>query len=145
MNGIAAAPIQMDVPPTVGQGFCRTRRVIVLLAGIVVLSLADLVITMVHLRSTGMAEANPIARFVIGASQSPLSLICFKALSVMICVVLLYKVRKTLQGEIAAWCALLILAGLSLMWFHYARQYESPLDLQLAQSQLEGHMWVQFE
>ncbi len=145
MNGIATAPIQLDIPNPARRVFSRPRRVLVLLTGIIILSLADLVITMVHLKSTGMAEANPIARFVIGFSQSPLSLICFKALSVMICVVLLFKVRRTLQGEIAAWCAMLILSAMSVMWFHYARQYESTIDLQVAQTELGSNLWVHLD
>ena len=43
----------------------RSRRVILLIVGIAVLSLADLIVTLWHLTSVGMAEANPIAAWII--------------------------------------------------------------------------------
>lgn len=48
----------------------RSRRVIVLLAAIIVLSAADLAITLFHLKTMGMMEANPIARFLIEQTSS---------------------------------------------------------------------------
>ena len=48
----------------------RSRRVILLIVGIVVLSLADLIVTLWHLTSVGMAEANPIAAWIIAAGPA---------------------------------------------------------------------------
>jgi hypothetical protein len=145
MQAIIAAEAHRSVRARLEAALGRPRRVVILLLGVVVLSVADLLITLAHLRATGMAEANPVARFVIGLTGSPISLACFKALSVFICVGLLYKVRKTVQGEIASWCALLILSCISMMWFRYAHQYENPVDVQLAQSEWAQEQWVRFD
>jgi hypothetical protein len=123
----------------------RSRRVLVLIAGIIVLSVVDLIITLTHLKGAGMAEANPLARFVINATGSPISLASFKLLTVLVCVGLLYKVRRTVQAELAAWCALGILACMSAMWFSYSRNLDSPMEVKLAQTSGVRGDWVQFE
>lgn len=145
MDGTTVELTQPSMPRRIGPALSRPRRVIFLLLGVVVLSLADLAITLAHLNSTGMAEANPIARSVISLTGSPASLVCFKLLSVLVCVALLYKVRRTLQGEIASWGALAILSIMSYMWFSYAKQYENPIELQLAQTQWAREQWVRFD
>lgn len=123
----------------------RPRRVVILLVGIVILSVADLIITLTHLEALGMAEANPLARFIIEHTHSPLSLVSFKLLTVLVCVGLLYKVRRHLQAEIAAWCALAILACMSAMWFSYSRNMDAPSDMNLTRTASVRHDWVQFE
>jgi len=134
-----------DVIPAQLHLRCRPRRVVVLLVGIVVLSLADLIITLTHLTTVGMAEANPVARWVIQWTGSPVSLVLFKVATVGVCVVLLYRVRHHLQGEIAAWLALVILAGMSVMWFSYTAVYENPVDATVAQEMLVHGNWVRFK
>lgn len=123
----------------------RSRRVVILLVGIVVLSLADLIITMAHLTTIGMAEANPVARWVIEWTGSPISLVLFKFATVGICVILLYRVRDRVQGEIAAWLAVAILACMSIMWFSYTEHYDNPMDVTVAQDLLMRGHWVRFE
>lgn len=98
----------------------RGRRVTVLLLGVIVLSLADLVITLAFLRANWMMEANPIAAYIIRTTQSSWSLICFKCLTVLICAALLYRARHFRSGEVAAWSAVGVLAALSVMWHSYA-------------------------
>src|SRR5262245_60304192 len=44
----------------------RPCRVVALIITIVVLSLADLYITLMYLHSGGLGEANPVARWIIG-------------------------------------------------------------------------------
>jgi uncharacterized membrane protein len=120
----------------------RARRVIVLLAAVVVLSVADLLVTLVHLRTIGMMEANPVAAFLIRVTESPVSLICFKALTVFICVALLYRLRHHAEGEVAAWCAVVILVALAVMWHDYARRIESPGAVELVMSRDTEHWLV---
>ncbi len=48
----------------------RSRRVVVLIVGIILLSLGNGATTLIFLRSTGMMEANPIAGHFIRLTQS---------------------------------------------------------------------------
>jgi hypothetical protein len=111
----------------------RSRRVIVLAVGIIILSLADLAVTLAFLRANWMMEANPIAAYLIEETQSPWILAAFKAATVGICVGLLYRVRHHRCGEVAAWCAMLILTVMSVMWHSYSSHFEGPEDITLAQ------------
>lgn len=54
----------------------------VLIVGIILLSLGDLAVTLIHLRSTGMMDANPIAGYFIRLTQSVSALAAHKMLTV---------------------------------------------------------------
>lgn len=95
---------------------------LVLIGGIVALSLGDLVLTMIHLGSTGMVEANPIAAWLFSRTGSLAVLAAYKALTVGVCAGLLYRLRRHAEGEAGAWCAVMILALASLQWYHYTSQ-----------------------
>ncbi|MHC4767786.1 MAG: DUF5658 family protein [Planctomycetota bacterium] len=122
----------------------RSRRVILLIVGVVLLSLGDLLITITYLQSTGMLEANPIAGYIIRVTGSVSILTAYKALTVGICVGLLYRLRRLVEGEVAAWCAVSILAFMSFQWFHYARQFDTT-DLELARSIGFGEEWLMLD
>jgi hypothetical protein len=122
----------------------RSRRVILLIVGIVLLSLGDLLITITYLQSTGMLEANPIAGYIIRVTGSVSILTAYKALTVFICVGLLYRLRRLVEGEVAAWCAVSILAFMSFQWYHYARQFDTT-DLELARSVGFGEEWLMLD
>jgi hypothetical protein len=109
--------------------------------GIVLLSLGDLLITITYLQSTGMLEANPLAGFIIRLTGSASVLTVYKAITVAICVGLLYRLRRLVEGEVAAWCAVSILAFMSLLWHDYARQFDNA-DLELARSAAFGDEWL---
>lgn len=111
----------------------RSRRVLILVMGIIVLSMADLAITLAYLRAHWMMEANPIAAFLIKYTQSPWSLACYKALTVLVCVVLLVRLRQHKAGELAAWCALAILGVMSVMWHTYSQHFDDADNLVVAQ------------
>lgn len=98
----------------------RAKRVILLLLGVVLLSLADLVLTLFHLKNFGMAEANPIAVSVISITRSSWGLSLYKLLTVGICIGLLYRVRHYLVAEIGAWVAISVLCGVSFVWHFYS-------------------------
>lgn len=100
----------------------RPRRVILLLAGVIVLSAADLFEALTHLRGPGLLEANPVAALVIRNTGSALALSAYKVLTVGICVGLLYRLRRRRTGEIGAWCAVAILAVMSWHWYQYNRE-----------------------
>ena len=98
----------------------RGRRVTVLLLGVIVLSLADLMVTLAFLRANWMMEANPIAEYIIRTTQSPLALVVFKFLTVGVCAALLYRARHFRSGEVAAWSAVAVLTVMCIMWRSYA-------------------------
>ena len=102
----------------------RSRRVTLLVISIVVLSLADLFVTIAFLRANWMMEANPIAEWLIRYTQSPWTLAAFKLTTVGICVAVLHRLRHYRSGEIAAWCGFGILTVMSLMWHGYARHFD---------------------
>jgi len=106
----------------------RSERVTWLLIGVVALSAADLLLTMSYLTSVGMSEANPIALWLLQATNSVWPLAIYKGFTVMVCVMLLYANRFKRQSELAAWCALLILVALSIWWNQYSR-YQPDLPV----------------
>jgi uncharacterized Tic20 family protein len=122
----------------------RVRRVLVLLAAVVVLSLADLVVTIGHLQTVGLIEANPIAAWLIRTTESPWVLSAYKCLTVGVCIALLYRLRRHRECEIAAWCAVGILVGMSIMWHSYSREMESPHNLEMVQS-AHSDVWLRLE
>lgn len=85
-----------------------------------------------------MIEANPIAAYLIRSTQSPLLLACFKGLSVLIYVSVLFKLRAHRAGEVAAWFALAILAMMSVMWHSISRQLNDPHHVIIAQTSMAG-------
>ncbi len=99
----------------------RARRVVLLVGAVVLLSVGDLLATMMCLRSMGMQEINPVAEFII-RHNSTAGLILFKFGSVMASVSLLLLIRHRRQGEIGAWIALLILTVLTGYWYVYSDQ-----------------------
>ena len=91
----------------------RSQRVTWLLVGVVLLSMADLFLTITYLTTVGMSEGNPIAVWLLSATNSVWPLILYKVGTVTVCVSLLYVNRFRRQGELASWCAMLLLVALS--------------------------------
>jgi hypothetical protein len=122
----------------------RAGRVTWLLVGVLALSAADLVVTLTHLRTLGLPEANPIAAWLIRTTGSVWVLSLYKAVTVGTCVTLLYHLRRHLAGEIASWCAIGILVGMALLWHAYTEEIATPRDLQLARGQ-HADAWLRID
>jgi hypothetical protein len=120
----------------------RSRRVILLIAGIVLLSAADLAVTLVYARGGGMMEANPIALYLAKLTNSVWALAAYKTLTVTVCVALLFKLRKHAVSEAAAWCAVAILAGMSIMWHSYAAEVNDPDQQVLVRCDATSEHWL---
>lgn len=99
----------------------RARRVVLLLIGVVLMSLADLHMTLVHLSSAGMLEGNPLARLVI-SYNSPGVLVLWKLATLTLTVGILFRAKSSRSGEIGAWLCFLVLAGLMVQWDMYSRE-----------------------
>jgi len=120
----------------------RSRRVVLLIVGIVVLSIGDLGVTLLHLKSSGMMEANPVAAWIIAHTGSGVLLTAYKAVTVAICAGLLFRLRRHAEGEIGAWCALLILAAVSFQWYQYTREIDDVMDIELARQGAYDEDWL---
>lgn len=99
----------------------RTQRIIILLLAILAMSVADLYLTLLMLQTVGLAEENPIARFVI-ALDSPGLLTLWKLSTVSFAAALIIGQRARPIAEIAAWAGVGILAAVMLHWSAYAAQ-----------------------
>lgn len=111
--------------PEQNTGTVRRRgcRVVSAIITIVLLSLADLYITLVYLHSGGMGEANPIARWIMGHG-SPVLLILWKLLTVGIAGIILYSTRRTRAAEIGAWICVILLTWLTIRWVAYSNEIQ---------------------
>ena len=112
-------PSQVDFDP----GDChrlrgRNRRVLLLLSLVIVLSLADLYLTLLYVTQGSFAEANPLARAVM-QSQSVGLLVAWKLGSVFTTVGILYAIRRTRSAELGAWACCAVLGWLTLQWSWY--------------------------
>lgn len=97
----------------------RPTRVVVLLLGVTLLSLADLHLTLTHIRHFGLAEANPIAIALFEMTGCSSSLALLKLATLTIAVASLYVIRRTRAAEIGAWICLGILTALGVWWLRY--------------------------
>ncbi len=112
----------------------RSRRILILIIGIMLLSIADLAITLTHLKSVGMIEANPLAAWLIRQTNSAWALAGYKFVTVGFCVSVLWYVRRLRMGELAAWASLIICAGMSLAWHRYTTGIDDLDAMSLAQA-----------
>jgi hypothetical protein len=115
--------LPMSEPPTSTQRR-RAMRVWMLVGTIVVLSLADLYMTLAHLRSVGMGEGNPLARLVM-SYHSPLLLCVWKCTCIALTTMILILTRFRRSGEIACWVSCLVLTALTIQWTHYSAEASS--------------------
>jgi len=120
----------------------RSRRVIILLVSIVLLSLADLLITVTNLHTVGMIEANPIAHFIVETTRSATALASYKLITVLVCITLLYRLRHCIQSEVAAWVCVVILSLLAGYWGIYSTSAHDPANLLLRQQHRQFDNWL---
>lgn len=96
----------------------RATRVTALIAVAAALGLTDLGVTLHYMTTTGMCEANQIAR--IAALGGPWGLIGLKLSSISVFASLLYGCRRRPSAEIGAWAAVAVMTGVMAMWVDYA-------------------------
>jgi len=97
----------------------RSRRVTILVVGILLLSLLDLILTLYNLRTIGMAEANPIAAWIVEETGSAWLLSAFKACSLIVSCGLFYAFRTRRSAEFACWFSIGVLVVLAIAWHRY--------------------------
>jgi len=121
----------------------QCRRVTLLVGAIFLMGLADLLITVTYIRSVGMFEMNPIARFMLSIGSIN-QLIRYKLFTMVLSCGVLYLLRRHPKAEIGAWICVAMLFALTMHWVRYnASIMEYSNDLQvLAQTDDEVSHWV---
>ncbi len=99
---------------------CRASRVLLLLGCILILSAADLLLTIIHLQHFGLAEANPIVVFLVESVRSLWVLAAFKLATVALCLGFLFCARHHIAGELGAWLATIVLTVVLMVWYDYS-------------------------
>lgn len=103
-----------------GPWSARAIRTASLVSLILLVSLADLWLTLHYLRGPGMSEGNPIARWVISGG-SPWSLAIFKLGLCAFTSGILWVYRRRRSAEIAAWVGCLVMGWLCFQWHAYTK------------------------
>ncbi len=98
----------------------RTRRVLLLIVAIIMMSIGDLLLTLTYLRHLGMAESNPLARLVLDF-RSPELLVIWKMATVLACTSILLWKSRSRSAEIGAWTGVCILGALMAHWVAYVK------------------------
>jgi len=96
----------------------RTRRMLVLMAALWLLSLADLVFTIWAHLFTPLCEVNPIANSFL-QHQDLGGLIIFKAATNILGCWLLWRTRENARAEVALWGVLGVFVLLIFRWSAY--------------------------
>ena len=97
----------------------RVTRVIALVVAIVILNVLDLALTMHYMSTTGMPEANPLARSLV--EISPGLLIVVKLLLVAIGTGILILLARRASAEFGGWLCFLAMVALTIHWSGYVR------------------------
>lgn len=124
----------------------RALRVACMLVAIVAMSAGDLYMTMLHLKSFGMVEANPIARIVMEYNCGWL-LGAWKFATVAVGFLILWTFRQRRSAEIGAIVCTAILTALTIQWIRYSDQagHELPTLHALAQEDEPTSAFVRME
>lgn len=123
----------------------RTRRVLILLSIVIVLSLADLYLTVLYVSEAGgFPEANPLARAIMSARSIPL-LVAWKLLTVVTTVGILYAIRRTKSAELGAWVCFLVLGWLTVHWGQYVAEAHPTTLAQAVEFGYDDPQWISFE
>lgn len=96
----------------------RSRRIVLLILALVLMSAADLLCTISYLTSVGMVEVNPIARRMIemgGVRQ----LVLFKIFTMTLSCGCIYLIRRRRGAELGAWVCVGLLLSLMVHWTQY--------------------------
>lgn len=111
----------------------RGWRVVALTAVIAVLSVLDLRLTLAFLKTGGMSEGNPIARWIISHNCEWLLTIFKLGLVGLTCIILIV-LRQRRAAELGAWIGFGVMAWLMVQWELYAEQ-ATQLTVMMAEAE----------
>lgn len=115
-------------PLLTAKQIASSRRIMLLIAAIVLMGLADLSCTLAYMQTVGLPEANPIARWLARFGDTR-AIIGFKLLTMLLSCLCLYVGRRERRMEFAAWTCTLILLGLSIHWISFNRAITEHTNL----------------
>jgi hypothetical protein len=137
-----AAAAKAAVTPVRASWTGREWRVAFLIAMVALVSLADLYLTLTYLHNGGMAEGNPVARWVMSLG-CPWLLVVWKVGLVCFTCGVLFTFRRRTSAEIAAWVCCLTMAWLTFQWSSYIHDVNAEIK---ANPQLtEASTWMSFD
>ncbi len=137
-----AAGLPVFTPALCAPG--RSSRVLALTFAVLAMSVADLYLTLLHLRTVGMIEGNPLARAVIELNCA-WTLGAWKMLLVGTTCGILLATRRTRSAEVAAWVSVGIMVWLMAQWWAYADSIGALTPALESIAQGKVHNWVQLE
>lgn len=139
MPGEGAAPPACTVGPGITRG--RATRIAAILMLVVIVSVADLYLTVMFLRNGGMAEGNPIARWVMSSGCAWLLSLWKVALVGFTCAVL-WRFRTRRSAEVASWVCFLMMSWLVFQWSSYTERVADVVNAEPEVTQTTS--WVVF-
>jgi hypothetical protein len=119
----------------------RSFRVLVLCAMILLISIADLQITLMFLTSGGMAEGNPIARYIMSFDCQWL-LGAWKLLLTGLACGTFICFRTRLSVELATWLCAAVMVWLAIRWGFYADYAALAAEHSIHVVSVQPHDWV---
>ena len=123
----------------------RGHRILILIATLVILGLADLVFTLTYMSVVGMVEVNPIARYM-AVIDGPRQLVLYKLATIAVSCGVLFLSRRHRAAEMGAWACTGIMVLLTIHWDHYNRNVGSLTSeiAVIATAEPTVEQWVRF-
>ncbi|MBY0308639.1 MAG: DUF5658 family protein [Phycisphaerales bacterium] len=146
-----ATPATPEARPSLGQSgnltparrfSPRECRVAVALSVVLLVSSADLYLTLTYLHNGGMAEGNPIARWVMSLG-CPWLLALWKICLLGLTCTILFAFRKRASAEIGAWVCCAAMAWLCVQWNTYVQDINREIARNPQLTQVSS--WVAFD
>lgn len=125
----------------------RARRITWLILAMTLMGLADLLCTLTYMRTSGMLEANPIARLMLDIGSAR-QLVLFKTLMMLLSAGTLYLARRHRVAETCAWACTLMMLALTLHWLHFNRSISAFTNDMAVLAMSDGEfepMWVKLD
>lgn len=119
----------------------RSIRVTVLLAAVLVMSMADLLLTLIYVTQAGLLESNPLARMVMRDSGVE-GVVIWKLLTVGLATFIFYMARKRLSGELGLVVSCAVLGWLMIHWTTYIDEVHTITPVLNAEMCADSVGWV---
>jgi hypothetical protein len=120
----------------------RQGRVALLLLAVILISIADLAMTLTYAMSVGMMEVNPIAHAIM-TTGSPLLVVLWKTSTAGLGISILYRTRSTGFSEAATWVCFLGMVMLLAHWISFNDQIVHCTDEVSALVGSDTPSWVE--
>ena len=120
---------------------CRSKRVVVLVIGVVLMSLGDLYMTLQHLTQFGMLEENPLAHAIMQYGSSN-GLIAWKLSTILVAAGILLWARRRFAAEAGALFCCCVMTWLTVRWIDYSQHLTSITRDADEMVMTDDHRWI---